>query len=41
MSLYNQAVVTFIDQAGYGHVLVLGGANREIEGRPSAGVLRY
>ena len=41
MSLYNQAVVTFIDQAGYGHVLVLGGADRQVEGTPSAGVVRY
>ena len=41
MSLYNQAVVTFIDASGFGHVLVLGGANRDAEGRPSAGVLRY
>ncbi|MGH7553647.1 MAG: IPT/TIG domain-containing protein, partial [Longimicrobiales bacterium] len=41
MSLYNQAVVTFIDRAGFGHVLVLGGADRQNEGRPSAGVVRY
>lgn len=41
MSLYNQAVVTFIDDAGFGHVLVLGGADRKNEGRPSAGVVRY
>lgn len=41
MSLYNQAVVTFIDDAGFGHVLVLGGADRENEGIPSAGVVRY
>jgi hypothetical protein len=41
MSLYNQAVVTFIDAAGYGHVLVLGGADRQVEGKPSAGVVRY
>jgi IPT/TIG domain len=41
MSLYNQAVVTFIDEAGFGHVLVLGGADRKIEGKPSAGVVRY
>lgn len=41
MSLYNQAVITFIDDAGYGHVLVLGGADRKIEGKPSAGVVRY
>lgn len=40
-SLYNMAVVTFIDQAGFGHVLVLGGADRQNEGRPSAGVVRY
>lgn len=41
LSLYNQAVVTFIDEAGYGHVLVLGGADRVNEGQPSAGVVRY
>ena len=41
MSLYNQAVVTFIDDAGSGHVLVLGGADRKVEGRPTAGVVRY
>lgn len=41
MSLYNQAVLTFIDDAGHGHVLVLGGADRKIEGKSSAGVVRY
>ena len=41
MSLYNMSVVTFIDQSGFGHVLVLGGADRQNEGRPSAGVVRY
>jgi hypothetical protein len=41
MSLYNMAVVTFIDQNGLGHVLVLGGADRQVEARPSAGVVRY
>lgn len=41
ISLYNQAVVTFIDDAGFGHVLVLGGANRQAEGVPSAAVVRY
>lgn len=41
VSLYNQAVVTFIDRVGFGHVLVLGGADRRIEGRASAGVVRY
>jgi hypothetical protein len=41
MSVYNQAVVTFIDNAGFGHVLVLGGADRKVEGRPTAGVVRY
>jgi hypothetical protein len=40
-SICNQAVITFIDDAGYGHVLVLGGADRQIEGKPSAGVVRY
>jgi hypothetical protein len=41
ISLYNQAAVTFIDASGAGHVLVLGGANRVLEGRPSASVLYY
>ncbi len=41
ISLYNQAVVTFIDEAGFGHVLVLGGADRESEGTASAGVVYY
>jgi len=41
ISLYNMGVVTFIDTGGFGHVLVLGGADRQNEGRPSAGVVRY
>ena len=41
ISLYNMAVVTFIDQSGFGHVLVLGGADRQNAGQPSAGVVRY
>lgn len=40
-SLYNQAAITFIDQSGKGHVLVLGGADRDAEGVPSAGVVFY
>ena len=40
-SLYNQAAVTFIDGNGQGHVLVLGGARRDIEGQPSAEVVYY
>lgn len=40
-SLYNQAVVTFVDRSGVGHVLVLGGADRDQEGQPSAAVLWY
>jgi hypothetical protein len=40
-SLYNQAAVTFIDAGGAAHVLVLGGANRAVEGRPSSNVLYY
>jgi hypothetical protein len=39
--LYNQAAVYFIDQNGVGHVLVLGGARRDQEGVPSAGVVYY
>jgi hypothetical protein len=41
ISLYNQAAVTFIDATGASHVLVLGGANRAIEGRSSTAVLYY
>jgi hypothetical protein len=40
-SLYHQAAVTFIDPDGMGHVLVLGGAQREAEGTPSAAVVYY
>lgn len=40
-SLYNQAMVTFVDAAGSGHVLVLGGADRASEGRASSAVLFY
>jgi hypothetical protein len=40
-SLYNQAAVTFIDADGTGHVLVLGGARRDIEGQPSSAVVYY
>lgn len=40
-SLYNQAAVTFIDADGVGHVLVLGGARRDIEGQPSSAVVYY
>lgn len=40
-SIYNQAAVYFIDQDGNGHVLVLGGARRDAEGVPSAGVVYY
>lgn len=40
-SLYNQAMVTFVDAQGQSHVLVLGGADRSVEGRPSSAVLFY
>lgn len=40
-SLYNQAMVTFIDRTGVGHVLVLGGADRDQAGVPSGAVLWY
>jgi hypothetical protein len=40
-SLYNEAAITFIDANGTGHVLVLGGARRDMEGTPSAGVVYY
>lgn len=39
--LYNQAAVAFIDAAGNGHVLVLGGAHRASAGTPSAAVVYY
>jgi hypothetical protein len=41
ISLYNQAAITFIDGTGAGHVLVLGGADRAVAGKPSAAVLYY
>jgi hypothetical protein len=34
-------MVTFVDAAGAGHVLVLGGADRTREGQPSKAVLFY
>lgn len=40
-SLYNQAMVTFIDDDGDGHLLVLGGADIGDEGTPSADVIFY
>lgn len=40
ISLYNQAAVTFIDDSGTGHVLVLGGADRA-DGTASDGVVFY
>lgn len=40
-SVYNEAAVYFIDDAGNGHVLVLGGAQRGQEGVPSSGVVYY
>lgn len=39
--IYNQAAVYFVDQGGTGHVLVLGGARRDMEGVPSDGVVYY
>lgn len=41
ISLYNQALVSFIDRSGVGHVLVLGGADRDNEGIPSGAVAWY
>lgn len=40
-SLYNQAMVTFIDGAGNGHILVLGGSSTSTAGKASAAVLYY
>ncbi|HUG40232.1 MAG TPA: hypothetical protein VMM12_07100 [Longimicrobiales bacterium] len=39
--LYNQAAVAFIDAAGEGHVMVIGGAKRGAAGQPSAAVVYY
>lgn len=39
--LYNQAAIAFTDDAGQGHVLVLGGAKRQAAGRASAAVVYY
>ncbi len=41
ISLYNQALVTFIDRDGFGHLLVLGGADRENAGQASSAVVYY
>lgn len=40
-SLYNQAMVTFVDAEGNGRVLVLGGAQRQNQGEVSDAVLYY
>lgn len=40
-SLYNQAMVTFIDGAGNGHILVIGGGNATMPGMASAKVVYY
>jgi hypothetical protein len=39
--LYNQAIVTFLDHRGNGHVLVIGGGDRNNPGRASAEVVYY
>jgi len=39
--LYNQAAISFVDATGHGHVLVLGGARRQQQGRASAAVVYY
>ncbi|GAC1516442.1 MAG: hypothetical protein NVS1B4_11420 [Gemmatimonadaceae bacterium] len=39
--LYNQATVAFVDATGKGHVMVLGGAKRQLQGRASAAVVYY
>ncbi len=39
--LYNQAAISFVDASGRGHVLVLGGAKRQLPGRASAAVVYY
>ena len=39
--IYNEAAISFVDATGKGHVLVLGGAKRELPGRASAAVVYY
>jgi hypothetical protein len=39
--VYNQAAVSFVDAGGRGHVLVLGGAKRQLPGRASGAVVYY
>jgi hypothetical protein len=39
--LYNEAALSYVDATGRGHVIVLGGAKREAQGRASAGVVYY
>lgn len=40
-SLYNQVMVTFIDNAGTGHIVVIGGAKTSTEGSASDKVIYY
>jgi hypothetical protein len=40
-SIYNEAAVSFTDDAGQGHVLLLGGADRATPGRATSGVVYY
>jgi hypothetical protein len=39
--VYNEAAISFVDATGKGHVLVLGGAKRQLPGRASAAVVYY
>jgi len=39
--IYNEAAISFVDASGKGHVLVLGGAKRQLAGRASAAVVYY
>jgi hypothetical protein len=39
--VYNQAAISFVDATGRGHVLVLGGAKRQLPGRASSAVVYY
>jgi hypothetical protein len=39
--VYNQAAISFVDAGGRGHVLVLGGAKRQLAGRASSAVVYY
>lgn len=39
--VYNEAAISFVDASGKGHILVLGGAKRQVQGRASGAVVYY